>query len=110
PNIPSYAVWRPGMTWDGIGELDPGKRHRANEGASEPFARLRDMDAMGVDQALLYPTWFAEGFPLVKDPDVAYALARAYNDWIAGFCSAAPERLFAAAMIPLQNMDFALQE
>jgi len=24
--------------------------------------RLADMDAMGVDQSLLYPTWFAEGF------------------------------------------------
>jgi predicted TIM-barrel fold metal-dependent hydrolase len=65
---------------------------------------------MGVDQAFLYPTWFAEGFPLVKDPDVAYALARAYNNWIADFCQAAPDRLFAAAMIPLQNMDFALAE
>ena len=80
------------------------------EGAWEPQARLRDMDAMGVDQALLYPTWFAEGFPLVKDPDVAYALARAYNNWIADFCAAAPDRLFAAAMIPLQNMEFALEE
>ena len=110
PNIPGYAIWRPGMTWEAIGELDPELRHSANEGASEPAARLRDMDAMGVDQALLYPTWFAEGFPLVKDPDVAYALARAYNNWIADFCGAAPDRLFAAAMIPLQNMDFALEE
>jgi uncharacterized protein len=110
PNIPSYAVWRPGMTWEAIGDLDPKLPHPANEGASEPHARLRDMDAMGVDQALLYPTWFAEGFPLVKDPDVAYALARAYNNWIADFCRAAPDRLFAAAMIPLQNLDFALTE
>ena len=109
-NIPTYAVWRPGMTWESIGELDPKTPHPANEGASEPLKRLRDMDAMGVDQALLYPTWFAEGFPLVKDPDVAYALARAYNNCIADFCHAAPDRLYAAAMIPLQNMDFALQE
>ena len=29
------------------------------------------------------------------------ALARAYNDWIADFCEAAPRRLFAAAMLPL---------
>ena len=109
-NIPSHAIWRPGMTWEQIGELDPDTRHSANEGASSPAARLRDMDAIGVDQALLYPTWFAEGFPLVKDPDVAYALARAYNNWIADFCRAAPDRLWAAAMIPLQNMDFALEE
>ena len=63
-----------------------------------------------MDQAFLYPTWFAEGFHLVEDPDVSYALARAYNDWIADFCQAAPDRLFAAAMVPLRNMDFALAE
>jgi uncharacterized protein len=110
PNIPNYAIWHPGMTWDAIGELDPNIPHPANEGASEPLARLRDMDVMGIDQTLLYPTWFAEGFPLVKDPDVAYALARAYNNWIADFCRTAPDRLFAAAIIPVQNMDFALEE
>ena len=65
---------------------------------------------MGVDQSLLYPTWFAEGFFLVRDPDVAYALARAYDDWIAHFCKAALQRLFGAAILPLQNMDFALEE
>jgi uncharacterized protein len=109
-NIPRHAIWRPGMTWDAIGELDLQTRHAMNEGAWNSQVRLRDMEAMGVDQAFLYPTWFAEGFPLVKDPDVAYALARAYNDWIAEFCRAAPDRLFAAAILPLQNMEFALEE
>ncbi|MGB6562762.1 MAG: hypothetical protein WBE69_09175, partial [Candidatus Binataceae bacterium] len=85
-NIPRHAIWRPGMTWDQVGELDPTRRHPMAEGASNPQARLRDMDAMGIDQAFLYPTWFAEGFHLVEDPDVAYALARAYNNWIADFC------------------------
>ena len=109
-NIPRHAIWRPGMTWDQVGDLDPNRRHAMNEGASNPQARLRDMDAMGVDQTFLYPTWFAEGFHLVEDPDVAYALARAYNNWIADFCKAAPDRLFAAAMIPLQNLDYAAAE
>jgi predicted TIM-barrel fold metal-dependent hydrolase len=110
PNLPRHALWRPGMDWDAIGALDPDVKHPATEGASDPQARLADLDAMGVDLALLYPTWFAEGFFLVRDPDVAYALGRAYNDWIADFCKAAPERLFAAAILPLQNMDFALEE
>ncbi len=109
-NIPRHAIWRPGLTWEQIGELDPDKRHPMTMGASNPEARLKDMDAMGVDQAFLYPTWFAEGFHLVEDPDVADALARAYNNWIADFCKAAPERLFAAAMVPLQNMDYAVEE
>ena len=109
-NIPRHAIWKPGMTWDQVGDLDPNTRHAVNEGASNPQARLRDMDAMGVDQTFLYPTWFAEGFHLIEDPDVAYALARAYNNWIADFCKAAPDRLFAAAMIPLQNMDYTAAE
>ncbi len=110
PNIPRHAIWRPGMTWDNVGDLDPAVRHPMTEGASNPQARLRDMDAMGVDQAFLYPTWFAEGFHLIEDPDVAYALARAYNNWITDFCKAAPDRLFAAAMVPLQNLDYAVEE
>lgn len=110
PNVPRHAIWKPGMTWDRVGALDPRTPHAPSPGASDPRARLADMDAMGVDQAFLYPTWFAEGFPLVEDPDVAAALARAYNDWMTDFCDAGPGRLFAAAMLPLQNMDFALRE
>ncbi len=110
PNLPRHAIWRPDMTWEEIGRLDPNVRHAPVAGASDPKARLADMDAMGVDQAFLYPTWFGEGFHLVEDPDVAWALARAYNDWLTDFCAASPERLFAAAMVPLQNMDFAVAE
>jgi len=110
PNIPRHAIWRPGMSWEDVGELDPNVRHAPVAGASDPKPRLKDMDEMGVDQAYLYPTWFAEGFHLVEDPDIAWALARAYNDWISDFCAAAPERLFAAAMVPLQNMDFTIAE
>src|SRR3984885_14419266 len=85
-NLPRHAIWRPGMSWDSVGELDASVRHSMNEGAWNARARLADMDAMGIDQAFLYPTWFAEGFHLVADPDTAYALARAYNDWIPGLC------------------------
>jgi uncharacterized protein len=109
-NIPRHAIWRPGLAWKDIGELDPATRHSMTAGAGNPQARLKDMDAMGVDQAFLYPTWFAEGFHLVENPDVAYALARAYNNWIADFCAASTGRLFAAAILPLQHMDYALEE
>ena len=87
PNIPRHAIWQPGMTWESVGDLDPDVRHPLTPGASGPQARLLHMDLMGVDQAFLYPTWFAEGFPLIEDPDVAHVLARAYNDWIADFCA-----------------------
>src|ERR1700680_4749953 len=44
-----HALGRPGMDWDAIGELDPHTRHPMTDGASDPQARLADMDAMGVD-------------------------------------------------------------
>src|SRR5260370_10058407 len=56
PNLPRHALWRPGMSWDAIGELDPHTRHKMTEGASDPPARPPDMDAMGVAQTPLYPT------------------------------------------------------
>src|SRR4029450_528430 len=110
PNIPRHAIWRPGMSWEQVGDLDPNTKHAMTAGASDPQARLRDMDAMGVDQGFLYPTWFAEGFHLVEDPDVAYALARAYNNWMTEFCKAAPDRLFAAGVVPPQNIDYTVAE
>ena len=54
PNIPRHAIWQPGMTWDSVGELDPNIRHPMCEGASDPKAKLQDMDAMGIDQTLVY--------------------------------------------------------
>jgi hypothetical protein len=56
-NIPRHAIWRPGLSWKDIGKRDPNVHHPMIAGASNPEARLKDMDAMGVDQALLYPTW-----------------------------------------------------
>jgi predicted TIM-barrel fold metal-dependent hydrolase len=104
------AIWRPGMTPDEIGALDPSRPHPINPGANSASARLADMDRMGVDKALIFPTLFGEYFPAIENPDVALALARAYNDWIRDLCSEAPQRLFPAAILPLQDAGFAIQE
>ena len=66
-----HACWRPGMTPEGIGALDPEVHHTPTPGATDPVARLADMDAMGVDRAFLFPTLFAEHFPLIENPDAA---------------------------------------
>lgn len=108
--INRQAVWRPGMTPEDIGTLDPGRRHPINPGAHDPGARLADMDRMGVDHALLLPTLFSEYFPLIENPDTAWALARAYNDWIFDFSSAAPHRLVPAAVLPVQSVSLAIRE
>jgi len=108
--INRQAWWRPGMTPERIGQLDPETRHPPTPGASDPAARLRDMDAMGVDRALLFPTLFAEHFPMVENPDVAWALARAYNDWIHDFAAADRRRLVPVAVLPMQAPSFAARE
>src|SRR5581483_4331423 len=104
------AIWRPGITPEAIGGLDPQQPHPINPGAQDAASRLKDMDAIGVDKALLFPTLFAEYLPAVDNPDLACALARAYNNWIAEFCKAAPDRLFAAAVLPMQDPSFAIEE
>jgi predicted TIM-barrel fold metal-dependent hydrolase len=88
---------------------DPVPLDAALAGASDPDARLRDLDAEGIDAAVLYPT-IGLGFWGLRDPRAAVALARAYNDWLAEYCSTAADRLFAAAMVPFQDVDAAIKE
>ena len=105
-----YALWRPGLTPEAIGAMDPGKPVEINPGAHDPKARVRDMDTMGIGRAILFPTLFAEYFPIVDNPDIAHALARAYNNWILDFCRESPDRLIPVALLPMQDPIFARQE
>jgi predicted TIM-barrel fold metal-dependent hydrolase len=67
------------------------------------------MDAEGIDAAVLYPT-IGLYFWALEDPAAAAALAMAYNDWLAEYCSTAPDRLFAAGMLPMQDPTAAVGE
>jgi predicted TIM-barrel fold metal-dependent hydrolase len=72
---------------------------------------IEAMDRMGIDTMVLYPTrglYCASVDEL--DEAVAAAICRAYNRWIAEFCSAAPERLIGAALIPLHGPERAPAE
>ncbi len=105
--VPLGNLARPGSTFD-----DPSAFHPladAHPGGSDPCARLADMDAEGIDQAVLYPT-IGLYFSAVGEPVAAVALAAAYNDWLAGYCAADARRLFGAAMLPLQDPDAAARE
>jgi len=108
--INRQAIWRPGLRPEDIGALDPEATHATNPGASDPKARLADMDALGIDQAVLFPTLFAEYFPMIESPDVAAALAKAYNDWIYDFSRKSPKRLVPVAVLPVQSIDLAIDE
>ena len=76
-------------------------------GAFEP-ARVADLDTERISQTVLYPTTLL-GIAGVET-DVAVAQCRAYNDWLADFCSHAPDRLFGIAIIPQQDVEAAAEE
>jgi predicted TIM-barrel fold metal-dependent hydrolase len=98
--VPLGTLARPGSTFDDVAHFRP--LHEAQPGGSDPVARLVDMDAEGIDQAVLYPS-IGLYAAAIDDPVAAVAVARAYNDWLASYCAAAPRRLFGAAMLPLQD-------
>ena len=73
-------------------------------GAYDPDAKLADMEADGIAAEVVYTTL---GLQLWRLPDSAllYELFRAYNDYIAEFCAAAPTRLAGVAMILLDDIE-----
>src|SRR5207302_999266 len=72
-------------------------------------ARLEDMAADGIDQSVVYPT-FLLGIQSHRDVDFATAQCRAYNDWVSDHVSEGDGRLFAAAVLPQQDLDRAAAE
>src|SRR5436190_10475517 len=55
-------------------------------GGWDPLARLVDMDADGIDIAVLYPT--TPGLSFVPDASRWGVVCRAYKDWLEQYCVA----------------------
>jgi predicted TIM-barrel fold metal-dependent hydrolase len=73
-------------------------------GGWDPAERLKDMDLDGVEAAVLYTT---VGFVLfrLEDEEFQEACFRVYNDWLAEFCSYAPQRLGGLGLIALFDIE-----
>jgi predicted TIM-barrel fold metal-dependent hydrolase len=95
---------RQGVVVDDAMEYEQGRK-----GGFDPHARIPDMDLDGIDAAFLYPS-IGLFCGSIQDPDLAAAVARAYNRWLADYCKPYPDRLFGVAMIPLQSVEHAIQE
>jgi predicted TIM-barrel fold metal-dependent hydrolase len=78
-------------------------------GGFDPHKRMPDMDLDGIDAAFLYPT-LGLFSGAIHDPELAAATCRAYNRWLADYCSAYPDRLFGVAALPMQSVDLAIEE
>ncbi len=77
--------------------------------AFDPDERLKDQDVDGVDGEVIYPTIAMRMF---STPDVEFQKAcfRAYNNWVADFCSRHPKRLKGVACISLDDIEGAVLE
>src|SRR5919197_584443 len=77
----------------------------------DPHSQLEAMDVEGIDVAVLFPTRGL--YALATDdlePELAAAIARAYNDWLADFCAVDPSRLIGPAMVAPHHIEASVVE
>ena len=82
--------------------------------AYDVHERVRSMDEDGVWAELLFPTFPRFGgnrFLDADDKDLALACVRAWNNWMLDeWCAAYPERFIPQTLIPLWDIELAVQE
>jgi uncharacterized protein len=80
-------------------------------GTGSPEQRLAEQDLDGLDAEVLYPPVFVGRFlDKIGDPRVYLALIRAFNDFVAEYCSVAPDRLLGNGIMPATGIEDALAE
>ena len=80
-----------------------------HKGSYEPKARLKDMDTQGIDQVMIIPTDI-DTYPWLQNAMGAKAMCKAYNEWAYEYCQEDPDRIFFAALLPMQDPVFAVEE
>jgi len=91
------STWR---RWDAPGRL---------KGGWDPAARKRDAMADGIDAEVLYATICMKILPL-KDMEYKHACFKAYNRWLADFCSTDPQRFLGVAVLMTDDIDSAVKD
>jgi predicted TIM-barrel fold metal-dependent hydrolase len=79
-------------------------------GGVDAPVRLEVMDREGIEQAFIFPSKILGLMPALTSSSFALAVARAYNDWMFDYCSAAPDRLRPIAVVPQQDLVLACEE
>jgi uncharacterized protein len=78
-----------------------GKHHEdARPGVLDPVARLADQDLDNIRAEVIYPG-FADRLFEMPDAELKRACIHAYNNWLAEYCSAVPNRLLGAGLLPI---------
>jgi uncharacterized protein len=105
--VPLGTLATPGSVFSDSSSFKP--LAEAQPGGFDPVARLSDMDAEGIDQAVLFPSVGLYAWA-ITDAAAAVSVAKAYNDWLSSYCAADNSRLFGAAMLPVQDPKAAVAE
>src|SRR5215510_14423795 len=86
-----------------------GRFEDVHQGGYDPHQHLKDMQLDGVAGEVLYPSQGLFYFK-VTDTLLMSAIFRAYNDWLAEFCSTDPARLKGIAMINVDDVPDGIRE
>ncbi len=86
------------------------KARKGRPGMIDPLQRLTDMDAEGIDVAVLFGTQIALTVNGLMSGELSAALCHAVNEWLLEYCSADPRRLRAVGLIPCQAPNAAVKE
>jgi predicted TIM-barrel fold metal-dependent hydrolase len=84
----------------GGGFVDRSVNGKYGQRSGKASIQVDDMDVEGIDVAVLYTTMLLGTWAL-RDKDFAVALHKAYNTWLAEYCSYKPDRLKAVAVMPM---------
>jgi predicted TIM-barrel fold metal-dependent hydrolase len=86
-------------------------RTASRPGMKDPIARLADMDAEGIDVAVIFGTPIALSVNGLRDVKLAAALAHGVNRWLVEeYLVPDPKRLKGVGLIPCQDPPAAVQE
>jgi predicted TIM-barrel fold metal-dependent hydrolase len=93
--------------------LEPSRWADVPLAAHDPAARLRAMDAAGIDYSVLYPSVAGvagQAFAGIEDADLELACVKAYNDWLVEEWGGASPRFVPQCIVPVWPADAAVAE
>ncbi|MBY0399579.1 amidohydrolase, partial [Myxococcota bacterium] len=105
--VPMAFILAAGRKPEDIGK--PARWETLNPAGYEPKARLALIDSEGIDAEVIFPS---VGMILCRVKDLAYRKAcnDAYNRWLQGFCSAAPDRFLGLGTVTLRTVEEGIEE
>jgi uncharacterized protein len=89
-------------------ETSRGDIHLAYREMTDIAGRLRDMDKLGVEMQIVFPTLFL--IYLTDDPALEVALCRAYNRFLAQACAKSAGRIKWIVIPPLKSTEESVKE